>query len=165
MQSLALGYMAAGSGPRLADAGANVRRDLRYKQALAEADANYAALVDEYNQLVDAFNEIHDIGSRLETDLANQQAQITQLEQALALANERAAAAEQSAAALATREAEARRDVEWYKMRHHNVSSLLTQEARDLNRARSEIDRLKAIIAGSTEASDQDLPSAATPAS
>ena len=65
MESFALGYMAAGSGPDWGATLSGIQTDYRYKQALAQADADYAALVNDYNRLVDGFNEIYRIGSRL----------------------------------------------------------------------------------------------------
>ena len=59
MESLALGMIAGRSGPGLAETGVGVLHDLRHKQALAEAGADYAALVNQYNRLVDGYNELY----------------------------------------------------------------------------------------------------------
>lgn len=158
MESLALGYMAAGSS-RLADTGVGVLHDLRDKQALAEAGADYAALVNQYNHLVDGYNELYSHARSLEGGTARQSSQIETLSQGLAAANERVAALEQWGNGFAVREAEARRDAEYYKASRDRISNMATQDAMKLFEAQAEIARLQAIIAGMAKASDQDAPS------
>jgi chromosome segregation ATPase len=165
MESFALGYMAAGSGPDWGATLSGIQTDYRYKQALAQADANYTALVNEYNRLVDGFNELYRIGTRLEAQVATQNERIARLEQAVADANRRADAAEQRAAELATREAEARREATFYKQRDNSATDIITEYATELDEAQKQITRLEAIIAGMSRPPEQDAPSPDTPIS
>jgi chromosome segregation ATPase len=158
MESFALGYMAAGSGPDWGATLSGIQTDYRYKQALAQADANYTALVNEYNRLVDGFNELYRIGTRLEAQVASQNERIARLEQAVDDANRRATAAEQRAAELAAREAEARRDATYYEDRWQSATDIITRYATELNAAKREIARLNAILTGEDKAPDEDTP-------
>jgi hypothetical protein len=156
MESLALGYMAAGSGPRLAETGVGVLHDLRHKQAMAQADAAYAALINEYNYVVDRheagverFWRVHGHYTEWRDAAEKRKQRIEQLRADLDAANQRVAAVEVHRQALALREAEARRDATYYKERYRSVAAMSTEEARDLRHAREEIARLKAIIEAS----------------
>jgi tetrahydrodipicolinate N-succinyltransferase len=157
MESLALGYMAAGSS-RLADTGVGVLHDLRHKQALAQAGADYAALVDQYNRLVDGYNELYSHARNLEDETARQGEQNNALSQGLAAANARVAALEQWGNDLALREAEARRDAEFHKASRDRISKMGDQEIVKVREAQAEIARLQAIIAAMTKA-PEDPPS------
>ena len=160
MESLALGYMAAGSGPRLAETGVGILTDLRHRQAIAHADAAYAALVDDYNNLVakyenlvGRFNHVYDCAKEWMVEGEKRNQRIEQLRADLDAANQRVAAVEVHRQALALREADARRDATYYKERYRSVAAMSTDEARDLRHAREEIARLKAIIEASSGAS------------
>ena len=48
--------------------GVGVLHDLRHKQALAQAGADYAALVNQYNRLVDGYNELYSHARSLEDE-------------------------------------------------------------------------------------------------
>lgn len=157
MESLALGYMAAGSS-RLADTGVGVLHDLRHKQALAQAGADYAALVNQYNRLVDGYNELYSHARNLEDETARQSEQNGALSQGLAAANARVTALEQWGNDLAVREAEARRDAEFHKASRDRIGAMGDQEIVKLREAEAEIARLQAIIAGMTKA-PEDPPS------
>jgi DNA repair exonuclease SbcCD ATPase subunit len=157
MESLALGYMAAGSS-RLADTGVGVLHDLRHKQALAQASADYATLVDQYNRLVDGYNELYTLARNLEDENARQAEQNGELSQQLAAANARVATLEHWGNDLATREAEARRDADYYKASRDRISKMGDQEIVKVREAEAEIARLQAIIAGMTKA-PEDPPS------
>ena len=157
MESLALGYMAAGSS-RLADTGVGVLHDLRHKQALAQAGADYAALVDQYNRLVDGYNELYSHARNLEDETARQGEQNDALSQGLAAANARVAALEQWGNDLAAREAQARHDADYYKASRDRMGNMATQDAMKLFEAQAEIARLQAVIAGMTKA-PEDPPS------
>lgn len=148
MESFALGYIAAGSGPDMGSATAGILSDLGHKRDLAQADADYTALVNEYNRLVDGFNQLYRAGLSLEAEVASQSERVASLEPAIADANQRATVAEQRAAVLTTREAEARRDATFYKERYHSARNLLSVHASRLDEAQAEIARLEAIIAG-----------------
>jgi hypothetical protein len=157
MESLALGYMAAGSS-RLADTGVGVLHDLRHKQALAQAGADYVALVDQYNRLVDGYSELYSHARNLEDENARQGEQNDALNQGLAAANARVAALEQWGNDLAAREAQARHDADYYKASRDRISVMADQEIMKVVEAQAEIARLQAIIAGMTEA-PEDPPS------
>jgi hypothetical protein len=157
MESLALGYMAAGSS-RLADTGVGVLHDLRHKQALAQAGADYAALVDQYNRLVDGYNELYSHARNLEDETARQGEQNDALSQGLAAANARVAALEQWGNDLATREAQARHDAKFHKDSYDRIGRMATEDAIKLREAKAEIARLQAVIAGMTQA-PEDPPS------
>jgi chromosome segregation ATPase len=172
MESFALGYMAAGSGPGLAETGVSVLHDLRYKRDLAQADANYTALVNEYNRLVNGINELYRHGVGLEATVARQNERIVHLEQVIADAipraaelEQRAATAEQRAADVAKREAEARRELTNLQERYRNARNLLAVHASGLEEAKAEIARLEAIIAGMSKPREQDSPAPNTSAS
>jgi len=154
MESLALGYMAAGSS-RLADTGVGVLHDLRHKQALAQAGADYVALVDQYNRLVDGYSELYSHARNLEDENARQGEQNDALNQGLAAANARVAALEQWGNALAASDAEARRDAEYYKDSYHQMGRMATDDAMKLREAQAEIARLQSVIAGMTKAPEE----------
>jgi len=157
MESLALGMM-AGRSSGLAETGVGILHDLRHKRALAQAGADYAALVDQYNRLVDGYNELYSHARNLEDETARQGEQNDALGKGLTAANARVAALEQWGNDLAVREAEARRDAEYYKDSYHQMGRMATDDAIKLREARSEIARLQAIIAGMTQA-PEDPPS------
>ena len=157
MESLALGYMAAGSS-RLADTGVGVLHDLRHKQTLAQAGADYAAFVDQYNRLVDGYNELYSLARNLENETARQSEQNDALSQGLAAANARIATLEHWGNNLAVREAQARHDADYYKASRDRMGNMATQDAMKLREAQAEIARLQAIIAGMTKA-PEDPPS------
>jgi chromosome segregation ATPase len=165
MESFALGYMAAGSGPDWGATLSGIQTDYSYKQALAQADADYTALVNEYNRLVDGFNELYRIGSRLEAQVASQNERIARLEQVIADANRRADAAEKRAADAEARDAEAQRDAAALQERYRGARNLLAAHASELDEARAENTRLEAIIAGMNRPPEQDAPSPDTPIS
>jgi hypothetical protein len=156
MESLALGYMAAGSGPRLAETGVGILTDLRHRQAIAHADAAYAALVDDYNNLVakyenlvGRFNHVYDCAKEWMVEGEKRNQRIEQLRADLDAANQRVAAVEVHRQALALREADARRDAEFYEKQYRSVCKIGTETAFDLGNAQKEIARLKAIIEAS----------------
>jgi chromosome segregation ATPase len=165
MESFALGYMAAGSGPDWGATLSGIQTDYRYKQALAQADANYTALVNEYNRLVDGFNELYRIGSRLEAQVASQNERIARLEQVIADANRRADAAEKRAAEAEAREAEAQRVAAFFEEQYRSACDLLTKDATELEDAKREIARLEALIASTSTPTGQGTPAPDTPAS
>jgi chromosome segregation ATPase len=161
MESLALGYMAAGSS-RLADTGVGVLHDLRHKQALAQAGADYAALVGQYNRLVDGYNELYSHARSLEDETARQSEQNEALSQGLEAAHARIATLEQWGNALTASDAEARRDAEYYKDSYHQMGRMATDDAMKLRESQAEIARLQAIIAGMAQAPEDPPPSGAS---
>ena len=75
----------------------------------------YAALVNQYNRLVDGYNELYRHARSLEDETARQSEQNEALGQGLAAANARVATLEQWGNALAAREAQARHDADFHK--------------------------------------------------
>lgn len=172
MESFALGYIAANSGPSLGDEAIGILQDRRYRRDLAQANANYNALVNEYNRLVNGINELYRHGVGLEATVASQNERIAQLEQAISDAipratelEQRAADAERRAADLAAREVEVRRELTNLQELHRNARNLLSIHVSELNEAKVKIARLEAIIAGLTKPPEQDSPAPDTQAS
>jgi chromosome segregation ATPase len=135
---------------------------MRHKRELAQADSEYASLVDQYNRLVDGYNELHRHARSLEDENAHQSSQIDTFGQGLAAANARVTALEQWGNNLALREAEARRDAEFYKASSDRLGKMATQDAMKLFEAQAEIARLQAIIAGTTKTPEDPPPSGAS---
>jgi len=170
MESLALGYMAAGSGPDWGPTINGILNDRRYKRDLAQADTDYATLVTQYNRLVDGFDELFRLARGLEDQVALQGEHIKQLEGDLIAANERATAAEQRVTTLeqwgngvAIREAEARRDATFYENQFRGIGDMATKDAIALRKATEEIACLEAIIAGMTKGEDRAPPASDSP--
>jgi hypothetical protein len=169
MESLALGMIAGRSGNQFGEAGVGIFSDLRHKQQVAQADATYAALVDEYNHVVDRhdavverFWRVHGHYEAWREEAEKRKERIDALLQELAAANQRVATSEQWGNALAVREAEARRDAEYYKASRDRISNMATQDAMKLFEAQAEIARLQAIIAGMAQAPQDPPPSGAS---
>jgi chromosome segregation ATPase len=138
---------------------------VRYKRELAQADAEYDALVDQYNHLVDRFNYVNKCAKDWEVEGARLSERNKQLHRELAASNERVAALERWGNSLALREAEARRDAEYYKASRDRISKMADQDAMKLAETQAEIARLQAIIAGTTTPPDQETPPSDKPAS
>jgi chromosome segregation ATPase len=135
---------------------------MRHKRELAQADADYATLVDQYNRLVDGYNELYSHARKLEDETARQSEQNEALSLGLAAANARVATLEHWGSDLAVREAEARRDAEFYKASSDRLGKMGTQDAMKLFEAQTEIARLQAIIAGMTTAPEGPPSSSAS---
>lgn len=185
MESFALGYMAGDPGPGLAETGVGVLHDLRYKRDLAQADADYAALVNDYNQLVDRFNALcrhaettvasqDDRIDQLERTIANAIPLATELEQRAASLDRRAVVAEQRAAAAAAeqrdaelvrQEAQTRPDMADLQRNYIGTRNLLSVHASELDWALAEIAQLEATIASIGKLPGQDTPAPDAPAS
>jgi chromosome segregation ATPase len=131
---------------------------LQHKRELAEADADYGALVAEYNALVDRFWHVHKCAKEWEAEGARRSERIKQLKQELAAANERAETAERLLAETAAREADFRSQAEFYKDCHRRMGAIATQDAQQLAVAKAEIERMEAIIASFTKTGDAAQP-------
>jgi hypothetical protein len=165
MESLALGMIAGRSGNQLGETGVGILSDLRHKQQVADADAAYAALVNEYNHVVDRHDAVVERFWRVHGHYQEWRGEAERLRQHLAAANDRVAALEQWGNSLALREAEARRDAEFYKASSVRMGDMATQDAMKLFDAQAEIARLQAIIAGTKTPPDQETPRSDKPAS
>ena len=134
---------------------------MRHKRELAQADADYAAIINQYNRLVDGYNELYTLARNLEDETARQSEQNGALSQELAAANARVAKLEQWGNDLAVREAQARHDADYYKASRDRMGNMATEDAMKLFEAQAEIARLQAIIAGMTKAPED--PPASSP--
>lgn len=134
---------------------------MRHKRELAQADADYVALVNQYNRLVDGYNELYRHARSLEDENAHQSSQIDTLGQGLASANQRVATLEQWGNDLAVREAQARHDADFHKASRDRISKMADQEIVKLREAQAEIVRLQGIIADMAKAPEDPPPSGA----
>lgn len=154
MESLALGMIAGRSNNGLASEGVAALTNFQHRQQVAQADAAYAALIDEYNHVVDQHGIVvqrfwrvhgHYTEWRGEAERLRQVEQ--QLRQELAVANERADAAERLRAETATREEKARSSAEFWKDTAERRGNIGTKHAIAHGEAEERIAQLEAEIA------------------
>lgn len=146
MESLALG-MIAGRGNGLAEEGVAALTNFQHKQQVAQADAAYAALVDEYNALVDRFWHVYTCAKEWEAEAGKRSERNKQLRQELAVANERADAAERLRAETAAREEKARSSAEFWKDTADRRGNIGTKHAIAHGKAEERIAQLEAELA------------------
>jgi hypothetical protein len=144
MESFALGSI-AGSLTSQTHAGATQGffEHMRHKRDLAQADADYAALVDQYNVLVDRFNHVYKCAKEWEVEGARRSERIKQLKQEFGASTERAETAERLLAETAAREADFRSQAEFYKDQNRKINTIGTAASLELRKAKAEIARLK----------------------
>jgi chromosome segregation ATPase len=153
MESLALGMIAGRSGG-LAEEGVAALRNFQHKQQVAQADAAYAALVDEYNYVVDRhdtvverFWRIHGHYKEWRGEAERLRQVERQLRQELTTANERADTAERLRAEAAAHDAQLRSDVAFWKDTADRRGNIGTKHAIALGKAQERIAQLEAEIA------------------
>ncbi len=153
MESLALGMIAGRSGG-LAEEGVAALTNFQHRQQVAQADAAYAALVDEYNHVVDQhdtvverFWRVHSWYKSWREYGERQKARVDALTAEFNAANERADAAERLRAETATREAQARSDAEFWQDTADRVGDIGTSHAIARGKAEERIAQLEAELA------------------
>jgi hypothetical protein len=116
---------------------------MRHKRDLAQADADYAALLDQYNVLVDRFNHVYKCAKEWEVEGARRSERIKQLKQELGASTGRAETAERLLAETAAREADFSSQAQFYKDLNHQINAIGAKAGIELEAAKAEIERLK----------------------